>query len=94
MQWKFGDFQLKELKRLKNMFDEKRKMVTIVYLSTLLLSIVVCFIPFNKDAKLIVLVLLLIVQFLSSIWYSLSYIPFARRAVKKCFKNNFGDEAA
>ena len=76
------------------MFDKKRKVVTIVFLSTLLASIVICFIPINKDVKLAILVLLLLVQVCASVWYSLSYIPFARRAVKKCFKNNFGDEAA
>jgi hypothetical protein len=42
-------------RQFKNMFDKKRKGVTIVYLSTLFLSIVICFIKFNKDAKLGVL---------------------------------------
>lgn len=79
---------------LKKMFDEKRKVVTIIYLSSLFVSIVVCFIKFNRDIKLFVLLVLLVVQLCSSIWYSLSYIPFARRAVKKCFKNTIGDEAA
>mmetsp|Transcript_286 Transcript_286/g.407 ORF Transcript_286/g.407 Transcript_286/m.407 type:complete len:89 (+) Transcript_286:111-377(+) len=81
-------------KQFKNMFDKKRKVVTIVYLSTLFTSIVICFITFNQDIKLAVLVLLLMVQVCASIWYSLSYIPFARRAVKKCFKNSIGDDAA
>lgn len=76
------------------MFDEKRKTVTIIYLSSLFVSIVVCFIKFNKDAKLVILLVLLLIQFCSSVWYSLSYIPFARRAVKKCFRNAVGDEAA
>ena len=80
-------------RQFKKMFDKKRKVVTIVYLSTLCLSIIICFITFNKSIKLAVLVLLLIVQMCASIWYSLSYIPFARRAVKKCFKNSIGDEA-
>ncbi len=42
-------------RQFKNMFDKKRKVVTIVYLSTLLLSIIICFIPFDKTAKLLVL---------------------------------------
>jgi hypothetical protein len=81
-------------KLFKNMFDEMRKVVTMIYLSSLFVSIVVCFIKFNRDAKLVILLILLVVQLCSSVWYSLSYIPFARRAVKKCFKNAFGDEAA
>ena len=42
-------------RQFKNMFDKKRKEVTIIYLSTLVLSIVVCFITFNKDIKLLIL---------------------------------------
>mmetsp|Transcript_30073 Transcript_30073/g.46010 ORF Transcript_30073/g.46010 Transcript_30073/m.46010 type:complete len:185 (-) Transcript_30073:192-746(-) len=75
-------------RQFKNMFDDKRKTTTIVYLSTLLLSIIVAFIPFESSIKLSILLLLLFVQFFSSIWYSLSYIPFARKAVKKCFRDN------
>ena len=51
----------------RNMFDKKRKVTTIVYLSTLLLSIIVCFIPFDSSVKLSILVVLLIVQCLSSV---------------------------
>lgn len=80
--------------QFKNMFDDKRKVTTIVFLSSLLLSIIVCFIKFNKGSKLAILILLLIVQFLASVWYSLSYIPFARRAVLKCCKNTLGVDAA
>mmetsp|Transcript_26790 Transcript_26790/g.40247 ORF Transcript_26790/g.40247 Transcript_26790/m.40247 type:complete len:189 (-) Transcript_26790:1529-2095(-) len=79
--------------QFKRMFDDTRKVTTIVYLSTLVASIIICFIPFNPDLKLLILVLLLIAQFIASTWYTLSYIPFARRAVKKCFKREFGDEA-
>jgi len=75
-------------RQFKNMFDEKRKIVTVIYLSTLFLSITVAFIKFDGSMKLSILILLLIVQFFSSIWYNLSYIPFARRAVKKCFRDN------
>ncbi len=78
--------------QFRRMFDDTRKITTIVYLSTLVASIIICFIPFNADVKLLILVLLLIAQFLSSTWYTLSYIPFARRAVKKCFKREFSDE--
>mmetsp|Transcript_19383 Transcript_19383/g.23092 ORF Transcript_19383/g.23092 Transcript_19383/m.23092 type:complete len:186 (+) Transcript_19383:108-665(+) len=78
-------------RQFKNMFDEKRKVTTIVYLSALFTSIVICFINFAKGPKLTLLVLLLIVQFFASIWYSLSYIPFARRAVMKCFTNTMND---
>jgi len=78
-------------RQFKNMFDDKRKTTTIVYLSALISAIIICFIPFNKALKLTLLLILLIVQLFASTWYSLSYIPFARRAVIKCFKNTTGD---
>mmetsp|Transcript_8519 Transcript_8519/g.10774 ORF Transcript_8519/g.10774 Transcript_8519/m.10774 type:complete len:188 (+) Transcript_8519:157-720(+) len=80
-------------RQFKRMFDDTRKIITIVYLSTLLLSIIICFIPFNSTAKLAILVILLITQFLASIWYNLSFIPLARRSVKKFFNNQFDGEA-
>jgi len=79
-------------RQFKRMFDDKRKITTTVYLSTLLLALIVCFIPFNSDAKLAILVILLLSQFVASLWYTLSYIPFARRAVLNCFRREFGDE--
>lgn len=77
-------------RQFKKMFDDTRRTVTIVYLSTLILSIVLCLIKFEKDAKLGILIVLLIIQFCSSIWYSLSFIPLARRAVKKFFRQQIG----
>ncbi len=79
-------------RQVQRMFDDKRKITTIVYLSTLAASIIICLIPFDATAKLIILVILLMTQFFSSIWYTLSYIPMARRAVLKCFKKEFGDD--
>lgn len=80
-------------RQLKNMFDNKRKITTTVYLSTLFITIVVAFIPFEQTFKLIILVLLLLVQVCAATWYSLSYIPFARKAVLKCFRSSVnGDQ--
>ena len=80
-------------RQLKRMFDDTRKITTIVYLSALCLSIIVCFIPFDAGVKLGILVILLLIQFGASTWYTLSYIPLARRAVKKCVKRELGDDA-
>lgn len=79
-------------RQLKRMFDDTRKVTTIIYLSALVLSIIICFIPFNASAKLGILVILIITQFFASLWYTLSYIPLARRAVIRCFKKEFADE--
>jgi hypothetical protein len=78
-------------RQFKKMFDDTRRTVTIIYLTTLAASIILCLIKFDKDVKLGILIALLITQFFSSIWYSLSYIPLARRAVKKFFRQQVDD---
>jgi len=81
-------------RQFRNMFHENRKWTSVIYLSTLFLTIFLCFIPTPNDlagyVKLFILVILLIVQLCASVWYSLSYIPFARRAVSKFAKDNLG----
>lgn len=75
-------------RQFKNMFDDKRKWTTITYLTCLVLTLIICFVPGMDDlTRLLILVLLLFVQFFASLWYSLSYIPFARKAVINFFKD-------
>jgi hypothetical protein len=61
-----------------------------VYLSCLVASLVVIFIPLPGALKLIVLLLLMITQCGASIWYSLSYIPYGRRTATRCIKRQLG----
>lgn len=81
-------------RQFKSMFHETRKVTAIVYLSTILVTIIVCFIPIviNSSVRLLVLLLLLLVQFFAYLWYSLSYIPFGRKTVKVWVKKVCGDE--
>ena len=72
------------------MIDEKRRYTTIVFMSSLLLAIIICFIEFDQGPKLFLLILLLIIQACASLWYSLSYIPFARTQAVSCMKGAFG----
>lgn len=81
-------FLMGPVKQFKNMFDEKRRVATIVYLSALVATLVIAL---WQGKKLVILVLLLVVvQFLALIWYTLSYIPYGRTvaasAVTGCFK--------
>lgn len=80
-------------RQFKNMFDSKRRWTSITYLTCLVLTLVICFIP-NMDeiSRLLILVLLLFIQCFASLWYSLSYIPYARKAVTNCMKDTFGCE--
>mmetsp|Transcript_21916 Transcript_21916/g.39766 ORF Transcript_21916/g.39766 Transcript_21916/m.39766 type:complete len:196 (+) Transcript_21916:70-657(+) len=82
-------------RQFKNMFDEKRRETSIVYLSCLLVTVIVVFIPIPvaySAVKLLLLVLLLIAQFCASLWYTLSYIPYGRRTFLRMIKGAFGIE--
>ena len=77
-------------KQFKNLFDEKRRQTSIIYLSCLGSTLVVVFLPLNWVLQLILLLCLLITQCLSSFWYSLSYIPYGRRTVTRVIKRTLG----
>ncbi|XP_010128448.1 PREDICTED: vesicle transport protein SFT2A-like [Chlamydotis macqueenii] len=74
------------LKQLKAMFEPKRLIATVVMLLFLVLTLCAVF-WWNKKG---LAVLFCILQFLAMTWYSLSYIPFARDAVIKCFSSCLG----
>jgi hypothetical protein len=77
-------------RQLKLMMDEKRKVTAIIYVSCLVATIVVIFIPMQQLAKLLIIFILVLTQMASGLWYNLSYIPFGRRTFIKCFKNLVG----
>ncbi|XP_064014295.1 vesicle transport protein SFT2A isoform X3 [Pogoniulus pusillus] len=79
-------FLMGPVKQLKAMFEPKRLIATIVMLLCLLLTLCAVF-WWNKKG---LAVLFCILQFLAMTWYSLSYIPFARDAVIKCFTTCLG----
>ncbi|CAB3983936.1 vesicle transport SFT2A-like [Paramuricea clavata] len=71
------------LKQLKNMFKEKRFIATIVMLVCLVLTL--CAALWWKNNGLAILFAIL--QYFAMAWYCLSYIPFARNAVKGCINS-------
>ena len=83
-------FLVEPHRQLANMFDETRKVTTIVFLASLVLVLVLCFVNMENILKLTLLVTLVLVQFFASLWYSLSYIPFARNTVVKIGREKFG----
>mmetsp|Transcript_34825 Transcript_34825/g.51775 ORF Transcript_34825/g.51775 Transcript_34825/m.51775 type:complete len:174 (+) Transcript_34825:118-639(+) len=74
------------------MFSETRKHATVAYLLSLVLTLVVAFIPPFWGQSLLLLILL-IIQYFAIGWYCLSYIPFARDMLRGWF-NRFvsGDD--
>ena len=77
-------------RQYRNMFDERRRLTSLTYLSCLVGTLVVVFIPCPTGLRLGTLLLLLITQCGASLWYSLSYIPYGRRTALNIFKRTFG----
>lgn len=74
-------FLMGPLKQLKRMFEPTRLIATCVMLLCLILTLCAVF-WWKKNGLAIIFCIL---QFLAMTWYSISYIPFARDAVMKCF---------
>ncbi|EDO38593.1 predicted protein [Nematostella vectensis] len=74
-------FLMGPCKQLKNMFKEKRLIATILMLTCLVLTLCAALWWHSKGLAIVFCIL----QYLSMTWYCLSYIPFARDAVKRCF---------
>ncbi|KAG8583117.1 hypothetical protein GDO81_008286 [Engystomops pustulosus] len=76
-------FLMGPLKQLKKMFEPTRLIATIVMLLCLVCTLCSVFWWQKKGLAL----LFCILQFLAMTWYSISFIPFARDAVIKCFSS-------
>ncbi|XP_074855938.1 vesicle transport protein SFT2B [Carettochelys insculpta] len=74
-------FLMGPMRQLKRMFEPTRLIATVVMLLCLILTLCSAFWWHNKGLALIFCIL----QFFALAWYSISFIPFARDAVKKCF---------
>eukprot|EP01012_Entosiphon_sulcatum_P007990 TRINITY_DN14201_c0_g1_i1.p2 TRINITY_DN14201_c0_g1~~TRINITY_DN14201_c0_g1_i1.p2 ORF type:complete len:161 (-),score=37.73 TRINITY_DN14201_c0_g1_i1:58-540(-) len=65
--------------QLKKMFDKVRIVATIIFFLALITTVVVAIVTQNIGA----VILCCIIQYIAFIWYSISYIPFAHKAIKK-----------
>ncbi|ESO84858.1 hypothetical protein LOTGIDRAFT_221769 [Lottia gigantea] len=74
-------FLMGPLSQLKKMFAKTRIIATILVVIMFVLTLVCAFALKNPALTIVCCVL----QFVALTWYSISYIPFARDAVKKCF---------
>merc|ERR1712127_351962 len=72
-------FLMGPVSQLKKMFASTRVIATIVMLVALVLTLISAFVLDDK----FLCFLFIIIQFFAMLWYSISYIPFARDAVKK-----------
>lgn len=73
-------------KQLANMVDSKRRIVSLVFIGSMIMTFVCVFMIQSKILTLI----FIIAQFCSYIWYVLSYIPYGREMCGGCLKNIIG----
>ncbi|CAK9298964.1 unnamed protein product [Gordionus sp. m RMFG-2023] len=74
-------FLMGPCKQLQNMFKETRLITTIIYIVCMIFTLLAAFLWKKK----ILVLIFCIMQFLALIWYSLSYIPYARNVVRSSF---------
>jgi lysylphosphatidylglycerol synthetase-like protein (DUF2156 family) len=72
-------FLMGPLNQLKKMFASTRIIATIIMIASLVLTLMAVFWWHRNGLAM----LFIVIQFLAMTWYSLSYIPYARDAVKK-----------
>ncbi|XP_076336723.1 vesicle transport protein SFT2A-like [Tachypleus tridentatus] len=73
-------FLMGPVNQLKKMFASTRIIATIIVLVSLVLTLCAAFWWKNNGLT----ILFCIIQFAAMTWYSISYIPYARDAVRKC----------
>eukprot|EP00834_Sanchytrium_tribonematis_P001498 NODE_37_length_35953_cov_1.028037.p11 type:complete len:149 gc:universal NODE_37_length_35953_cov_1.028037:4697-4251(-) len=69
-------------RQLGSMFASSRILATILYIVMMVLTLVVAIVLQNKALVFVCIIL----QYLALVWYSLSYIPYARAAVGRMFQ--------
>ena len=71
--------------QLEKMFHSKRRIASIAYISSLVLTLTVAFALEGIIGQGLLLIFLILCQYISIGWYCMSYIPFARQMVSKCW---------
>ena len=79
-------FLMGPVNQIKRMFNKDRWIASTAMIAFLLLTLISAFVLQKKGLT----ILFVIFQFLAMTWYALSYIPFARDAVKKFFGSIIG----
>lgn len=69
--------------QLKSMFDPIRAWASVVYLISIIATLVVAF----QVGSFVAIVFCLLFQTAAYVWYCASYIPYGRAAIKSCLGN-------
>ncbi|KAG0244636.1 Vesicle transport protein [Actinomortierella wolfii] len=73
-------FLIGPMRQLKTMFAPVRMIASIVYIVTMILTLIVAF---TLRSPFLLCLILCIAQFLALFWYCASYIPYGRAAIKR-----------
>ncbi|KAG7171168.1 vesicle transport protein SFT2A-like isoform X2 [Homarus americanus] len=74
-------FLMGPINQCKKMFAKTRIIATIIMILALIMTLIAALVIHKKALA----ILMVVIQFCAMTWYSLSYIPYARDAAKKCF---------
>lgn len=77
--------------QMKKMFASTRIIATSVFVVMMIITLFLAFYPGYIPVRALWIVIAIFIQFLALVWYTLSYIPFARDMVKNCFMDCFCD---
>eukprot|EP00735_Rhodelphis_limneticus_P000848 TRINITY_DN11378_c0_g1::TRINITY_DN11378_c0_g1_i1::g.26431::m.26431 TRINITY_DN11378_c0_g1::TRINITY_DN11378_c0_g1_i1::g.26431 ORF type:complete len:173 (-),score=33.51,sp/Q8VD57/SFT2B_MOUSE/40.51/4e-26,Got1/PF04178.7/4.9e-27 TRINITY_DN11378_c0_g1_i1:891-1409(-) len=75
------------MKQLKNMCDPTRAVASIIYIAAMAGTLFVAIGHPLKHGNALVVLALLIIQLCALVWYTASYIPFARRCIRNAIEN-------
>ena len=71
----------------KKMFEPTRLIATSIYFFMMSITLFLVFYPGNIPLRLLYVIIAIFLQFVALVWYTLSFIPFAREIVTQCCKN-------
>ena len=76
-------FLMGPVKQCQSMMDTKRRTATIIYLCSLVLTIVTAFLFKSR----LLCIICIVVQYAALAWYSLSYIPYGQRMALRMIRS-------
>eukprot|EP01023_Acetabularia_acetabulum_P009189 TRINITY_DN14065_c0_g1_i4.p2 TRINITY_DN14065_c0_g1~~TRINITY_DN14065_c0_g1_i4.p2 ORF type:complete len:165 (-),score=14.45 TRINITY_DN14065_c0_g1_i4:1526-2020(-) len=82
-------FLMGPLKQFKRMFKYNRWIASLVYVGSIILTLVVAFAMKNSGFLVLILV---VIQFCAMIWYILTYVPGGQAMLGRCFGLSFDGE--
>ncbi|ORY46518.1 SFT2-like protein, partial [Rhizoclosmatium globosum] len=74
------------IKQFQKMFDSTRFVAALIFIGSLVATLIVAF----TLKSVILTIICCIIQWLALLWYSASYIPFARDMIKSCLGGIMG----